>query len=200
MNLQLDHAVSVCACGYMVNAYCWFWNIPAHHNGPEDMPQSSHTGQTHPALNVTWKGGRERHMIVFTFSDRRHKAIHHFRRAQRAEAGSEALWWLRLFLPTRLVCHRHLLIRKMNECRFITSVAFVPYSILLPLGSPLCLLKQPQIYISDMKLEITPLNCMCVWFSLCSPLSDSLTSVSLTAGTGRPFSSCKLWYPGRRVG
>lgn len=37
---------------------------------------------------------------------------------------------------------------------------------------------------------------MCVWFSL----SNSLTSVSLTAGTEKPFSSCKLWYPRRRVG
>jgi len=40
------------------------------------------------------------------------------------------------------------------------------------------------------------LNSMCVWFSP----SNSPTSVSVTAGTEKPFSLCKLWYPKRLVG
>lgn len=49
------------------------------------------------------------------FADWRAEAVHHFRQTQRAEAGSEALWWFDLFLPSHLVRHSCLLIWKMNK-------------------------------------------------------------------------------------
>lgn len=83
-------------------------------------------------------------MILFTFSDWRTEAVHHFRRTQRAETGSEALRRLCLLLPYRLVRHARLLIWKINkDLLLVLLLCHIPSYWLF--GSPLHILKLPQI-------------------------------------------------------
>lgn len=168
------------------------------------MPHSSDWDQILHFMSLWFFAGRKDIVIVtsdssvYIFSDCRAQALHYFRRPQRAEAGSEALWWLCHFFLLSLVSHGHLLIWNMNKDLF-----FVPFSILLPLGSAPCDFRLPQIYVwwhQALDWPPEPLRSMCVWFSQCSPPGNSPTSPSHTAGTERPFSSYKLWYPRRRVG
>lgn len=185
------------------------WNIPTYQNGPKDMLQSSERGQTlhlkslHHFYFFHWKGrccDRNIRWVClhfqigelkqFTTSDRR--------KGQRLEVklfddsvSSFPLIWCVMLLYS---------FSKWIKIYYLCCFCAI-FHLIGPCGSPLCIFRLPQIYSGDVKLLINLLNSMCVWFSLCSSLSNPLTStVPLTAGTERPFSSCKLWYPKRRVG
>lgn len=177
-----------CVCLYLVT--CCYARLPGiyrlNHNGPK-MPQSSERGQTLHLMSLRFlyrKGrycNRNFRWSCLCFADWRAEAVHHFRQTHRAEAGSEALWWFCLFLPSHLVRYACLSIWKINKDLCLVLL-FRHITFHGPLGSP------PW-------REVLNLSACVFDF-----LSNSLTPVSLTAGTEKPFSSRKRWYRRRPVG
>lgn len=122
INCQLAYTVSVFVCVWFHG--CWFWNIPAHHNGPK-----VHT-RARPDLSVTWKGDS----VIGTSSDRVCIFRSETQSSSPLQTDAEGRGWkwgslMTPSYPSPSSGVSKAFINLENERRFITSVAFVPYSI-----------------------------------------------------------------------